>query len=189
VNGDLNEAVVQRVNDLGTTPWSGRTFRYTSAGRDPLSGAGARLAGGRWNPRDIFATVYLAQPRETSLGEFDRLAASVGLDPLVMLRRPYELHTIDVTDLPLLDLRTDDALAYVGLTGDDIADDDWTACQAVGHAAYFLELGGVIAPSATGTGLVVAAFETRLAPGGLRLVETIALDAATYETARQRPEA
>jgi len=55
----------------------------------------------------------------------------------------------------------------VGLSVDDIADDDWTACQAVGQAAYFLGHDGLIAPSATGQGLVIAVFESRLAHGQL----------------------
>ncbi|MGH2824591.1 MAG: RES domain-containing protein, partial [Thermoleophilaceae bacterium] len=33
--------------------------------RHPLSGAGARSLGGRWNPRESFATLYLALERET----------------------------------------------------------------------------------------------------------------------------
>ncbi len=49
------------------------------------------------------------------------------------------------------------------MTQADVADDDWTACQAVGHAAWFLGLDGVLAPSASGRGHVLAAFETRAA--------------------------
>jgi len=65
----------------------------------------------------------------------------------------------------------------------DIADDDWTACQAVGHAAYFLDMGGVVAPSATGYGIVIAVFEARVTPGQIVLSGTVVLDEATYFTA------
>lgn len=50
---------------------------------------------------------------------------------------------------------------------DDITDDDRTACQAVGQCADFLQYGGVLAPSATGVGPVLALFEARVAPGQL----------------------
>jgi RES domain-containing protein len=180
VTGELDEDVVERVNTLGGTAWSGRTFRYSKHGRDPLSGVGARLFGGRWNPRDVFPAVYLATPRGTAMRELDRSAEAAGVAPAVLLQAEFDLHTVDVSELRVLDLRDAGALAYVGLSDDDIRDDDWTACQAVGHAAWFLDLEGVIAPSATGEGLVVAAFETRVPPGALTLASTVPLTPAEY---------
>lgn len=161
----LNEALVERVNALGSVEWTGECHRFTSARRDPLSGEGARRFGGRWNPPSIFPTLYLAQPTSTCMGEFDRQAAAQSIDPTAMLAVPFTLHTINVTGLPVLDLRQPAAQQYVGLDPEDIAGDDMTACQAVGHAAWFLEMAGVVAPSATGHGLVVAAFEHRAHPG------------------------
>ncbi|TCU43324.1 RES domain-containing protein [Curtobacterium sp. PhB146] len=159
----LDDELVERIDQLGATSWSGATYRYTTARRDPLSGAGARLNGGRWNPPDIFATVYLGTPLSATVGELDRLAESQGSTPERLLRVPYLLHTVAVTELQVLDLTGPAALDRLGLTLDDIADDDWTACQAIGQAAWFLGLGGVLAPSASGAGLVLAAFETRAA--------------------------
>ena len=180
----LDEEVVQRVNDLGSSLWSGETHRHTVAGRDPLSGVGARLNGGRWNPRDLCSTLYLAQPLRACLAELDRLAEASGTTTSQLLRASRALHTVRVTDAPLLDLREESALTYVGLSLDDIRDPDWTACQTVGHAAYFLEMAGIVAPSATGEGLVVAIFETRVAPEQVVVTKTVALDEATYETGR-----
>lgn len=159
----LDDELVERIDQLGATSWSGTTYRYTTARRDPLSGAGARLNGGRWNPPDIFATVYLGTPLEATAGELDRLAESQSTTPERLLRVPYLLHTVSVTDLQVLDLTQAAALDRLGITLEDIADDDWTACQAIGQAAWFLGLGGVLAPSASGAGLVLAAFETRAA--------------------------
>lgn len=163
----LDEDLVQRIDDLGTTPWSGTTYRHVTPSRDPLSGAGARIFGGRWNPRDSFNTIYLAEPAAACAGELERLAQSQGLTVADLIAASRTLHTIAVEKLPVLDLREDAARQKVGLDLADIADDDLTACQSVGQAAHFLNFGGILVPSATGIGLVLAAFESRLRPGQL----------------------
>lgn len=180
----LDEDLVQRVDQLGYTTWTGVAHRYTTASRDPLSGAGARLFGGRWNPKDIFATVYLAVPLAACLGEVERTARSQGTTPEVMLLAKYFLHTIGIEAIPILDLRTDEALAHVGLTRADIEDPDWTACQSVGNAAWFLGHAGVLAPSATGEGVVLAAFETKASPF-LTLSESEALTPERFNSSRE----
>lgn len=176
----LDEDLVQRVSDLGTSRWSGTTYRHVATRRDPLSGAGAKLFGGRWNPPDAFNAIYLAEPAATCMAELDRLAASQNLSVQDLLNAGRTLHTIAVRDLSVLDLRTAAACARVGLEPDDLADDDWTACQAIGHAAHFLNIGGVLAPSATGTGLVLTAFEARLRPGQLVIDLSQPLTAELY---------
>lgn len=76
----LDEDLVQRVNDLGSTPWTGTCYRHVAGQRDPLSGVGARLKGGRWNPPGI-STVYLALPAMACMAELDRLAESQNVTP------------------------------------------------------------------------------------------------------------
>ncbi len=102
-----------------------------------------------------------------------------------MLRRGLSLHELTVQGMQVLDLRAPDALASVGLMREDIADDDWTRCQAIGHAAFFLDFDGVLAPSATGVGVVLAAFETRLEAGQLRLVNSQPLTDDLYGSLRR----
>lgn len=85
-----------------------------------------------------------------------------------------------VSDLEVLDLREPPALNRVGLELDDITDEDWTACQAVGQSADFLQYGGVIAPSATGVGRVLALFEARIVPGQLAVEHSEQLTEALY---------
>lgn len=89
----LDERVVESVNSLGATTWPGLTHRYTSARRDPLSGEGARRFGGRWNPQDLFPTVYLADPESTCMGEVERAAEDNHVSVEAMLTVPYLLHT------------------------------------------------------------------------------------------------
>lgn len=182
MSAELDDRLVQLVDDLGSTAWSGTAYRHTTRRRDPLSGEGARRYGGRWNPPDSFPTVYLAQPLATCAAELERLAVAAATKVTSLL--PRDLHTIAVRDLPVLDLRDDAALRSVGLSIEDIRDDDWSACQNVGHAAYFLDMAGVIAPSATGAGVVIATFELRIKPGQVEHVTTTTLDEAAYAVAR-----
>jgi len=184
VTPTLDENIVQRVNDLGSRTWSGTTYRHVARGRDFFAGAGALMFGGRWNPKGSFPVVYLAQPVAACMGELERLAQPNSVSVAEFLRARRALGTIDVHELAVLDLRTDDALTQVGLDRSDIDDDDWTACQTVGHAAHFLNFGGVLAPSATGVGLVLAAFENRVAPGQLTLRNTEPLTVELFHRSR-----
>jgi RES domain-containing protein len=68
-----------------------------------------------------------------------------------------------------LDL-TGEGLADVGLEISDIRGDDWGPCQLVGEGAHFLGAAGLVAPSATGLGLTIAVFETRVR-GQLAIVD------------------
>ncbi|MBB2975094.1 RES domain-containing protein [Microbacterium endophyticum] len=162
MNGELDENLVERIDELPRRAISETFHRYATSRRDPLSGAGARAFGGRWNPRDIFGAIYLATPIDACAGEARRAASALATTPETMLEASYLLHTIAVDDVLVLDLTDPEVLEKLGLTLADVADDDWTACQSVGHAAWFLGFQGVLAPSASGAGLVLAAFEGRL---------------------------
>lgn len=168
----IDERLVARIDRQGSATWSGETFRHVAPRRDPLSGAGARLNGGRWNPKDLFAAVYLATPVETCMGELTRMAQSQGLHVDVLLQVPRVLHTIHVSHVAVLDLRDAAQRDAIGLTDADISDSDWTICQQIGHAAWFLGLQGVIAPSATGTGSVLTLFEGRVSPGQISVTSS-----------------
>jgi RES domain-containing protein len=157
--GSLPTELLEAVDRLGIRPWSGLTFRHTAPGRNALSGAGARIFGGRWNPPNLVSTLYLAQPREACVGEFHRMAAGQAAGASSFLPRP--VHHIQVTGLPVVDL-TDDGLGDVGLSETDIAADDFGPCQLVGEAVHFLGAAGLVASSATGRGLTIAVFETRV---------------------------
>jgi RES domain-containing protein len=157
--GYLPTDLLEAIDRLGFQKWSGLTYRHTSPNRNPLSGAGARIFGGRWNPPELVSTIYLASPRAACVGEFHRMAAGQASGAKSFL--PRTIHHIQVVDLPVLDL-SGDRLSDVDLTIDDIADDDWSSCQVVGEAAHFLGAAGLVAPSATGAGLTIAVFETRV---------------------------
>lgn len=156
-------------------------WRHIRHGRDPLAGTGARIQGGRWNPPNSFSVLYLATDKATVAAEFRRLAARQRLSPESFL--PRAMYSYDIELTALLDLTDDAVREAVGLTADDLRGDDPSPCQAVGEAAYACRRSGIIAPSATGLGTVVAAF-----PDCLTGADT--LDAGDYElweTAREIP--
>lgn len=175
----LDEQLLDAVNSIGHTRWSGTVSRYTTARREPLSGEGARLFGGRWNPPDLFPVVYLAEPAAACMRELERAAADNHVDVATQLQVPYLMHTIRVADLPVLDLRDEDAQEVLGLEPSDITG-NWEACQPVGHAAWFLEFAGVLAPSATGPGNTLALFEHRVPPEQIAVENSQPLTVALY---------
>ena len=76
----------------------------------------------------------------------------------------------------MLDLRDRARLAAVGLTAADLDADDWEPCQNVGEAAAYLEFQGIIAPSATDVGEVLAVFENRITIDQLIVLDSIEVD-------------
>ena len=118
------------------------------------------MHGGRWNPPDSFATLYLALERETAIAEFYRLAARQQRDPEDFL--PRRLYRYDLALEAVLDLRATAARATVGLDDSAVRAPDATVCRAVGEAVEYLGLEGLLAPSATGAGNVLVVFVDRL---------------------------
>ena len=155
---------------MGAAPWSGVAFRHTAPEREALSGSGSFIFGGRWNPPDLVPTIYLALPEEACVAEFLRMAEGQGRGAQSFL--PRDLHVIDVNALNVLDLTAEAALRAIGLSMGDIASEDWSTCQAVGQTAHYLGMQGIVAPSATGVGLVIAAFEPAINRGQIVVRET-----------------
>jgi RES domain-containing protein len=171
-----DSALIARVDALPATPYSGEAFRHQPPGYNPLSGRGARIQGGRWNPPDSFPVLYLGLDRETVTNEFLRLARRSRRDPEDFLPRVLYRYDLDLTNV--LDLRGPDALDAVGLWPSKITGDDLRPCQAVGDAARHADREGILAPSAAGPGVVLAVFiedatvEARVHPERLEVWET-----------------
>jgi RES domain-containing protein len=152
--------LVERVDALPPFAFAGECFRHLSPGRDPLSGHGARIQGGRWNPRNSFSVLYLGLDRETVIAEFRRMAQRQRLAPDAFLPRTFYRYRVHLANV--LDLRHPNAADTVGLTQAALTDNDLTRCQQVGEAAQHLGREGVLAPSAAGNGTVLAVFMDRL---------------------------
>jgi RES domain-containing protein len=156
----VSPELVARIDSLQPVSLAGQAFRHVAAGRHPLSGRGARIHGGRWNPPESFSTLYLALERDAAVREFIRMAARQRLTPGDFLPRRIYRYEIELN--ASLDLRVGEALGAVGLGPDAPTSSDARACQAVGEAAHYVGLEAILAPSATEAGSVVAVFIDRL---------------------------
>jgi RES domain-containing protein len=156
--------LVDAIDHLDPVPYVGMAYRHIAAKWHPLSGAGARSLGGRWNPPESFATLYLALSEEAAIEEFRRMAGRSGLTPADFVpRRLYRLHlelhaVVDLTQAEPLP----GSLAELDLRSSDLR-----ASQAVGEAAQYLGREAIRAPSAAGVGEVLAVFIDRLRPDSL----------------------
>lgn len=153
--------LVDAVDRLEPIAYTGEVFRHVASGRHPLSGAGARSVGGRWNPPQSFATLYLAESNATVEAEFRRMAERQDLALEQFL--PRRIYRIDVELQAVVDITQPASLAPA-LAKLDLSSEDLGATQAVGEAAQYLGREAILAPSATGTGLVLAVFIDRLLP-------------------------
>lgn len=166
-------ALVETVDQLDPAAYAGTGYRHQAAHWDPLSGAGARSRGGRWNPSESFATLYLATESEVATAEFHRMAQRAKREPWDFL--PRRLFRYELRLEGLVDLRTEDARAGLGLSDADLYGDDLGACQAIGEAAQYLGREGIVAPSAARAGTVIAVFLDSLEPSS-------SVEAVDYET-------
>ena len=148
--------LVEKIDRLPRMPIATATYRHVTVGRPPLSGEGARIQGGRWNPPERFPTLYLALSKEVAVAEFQRMARLNGRALGDFL--PRELYLIDVSLQVVVDLRSPGAVAALGMTTDELTGDDRRLTQALGDAAHYLSVEAILAPSAAGEGDVLAVF-------------------------------
>lgn len=156
----IDQQLIARIDAIEPTPFAGQAFRHLSHDHHPLSGMGARIHGGRWNPPDSFSTLYLALDRETTVREFYRLAERQGRDPDDFL--PRRLYRYDIALAALLDLREPATRTALQLSDPELRSSDAAKCQQIGESAHHLGLEGILAPSATGKGVVLVVFFDRL---------------------------
>lgn len=158
----LDPATVESIGALEPVAFRGRAFRHLSVTQSPISGEGARVHGGRWNPPLSFPTLYLAMDLPTVLAELRRTARRFAIQPEDML--PRAVYRYDLELSKCLDLHHSATRAAVGLSLDAIRSDDPRRCQEVAMAAHHLGFESVLAPSATSAGATIAVFTDRLQP-------------------------
>jgi RES domain-containing protein len=163
--------LIEAVDQLPRSTIATKVVRHVAPGYLPMSGEGARVHGGRWNPPDSFAVLYTASDRATMVAELERAARRQGLHPADLLPRDEVVYAVELQRV--LDLTDPRALASVGLDDALLAAADWSTCQAVGDAAHYVGFEGIRAPSAAGSGQTLAIFIDRLLRGSLLEVSSV----------------
>ena len=160
------EISAEQVATAPRITYLGEAFRHMAARWDePLSGEGARIHGGRFNPPDSFPVVYLCTTRSCAAAELryrgERLVIGVeGLLPRVLYRYEISLDRV-------LDLTSDKTLDHLGVTTAQIVGADATIPRQIGEAAHATGSQAIRALSATGVDHVLAVFPELLGSGRL----------------------
>jgi len=160
-----------RIAEARLSELVGEGFRHLSPRHDPLSGEGARLHGGRFNPPGSFPVLYVCRTRACVAAELRELGKrqAIGVDDLL----PRYLYHYEVSIDRVLDLTDAEVQAELGLSPEILTGSEWRTCQDLGATAHSLGARAILSPSATGVDEVLAVFLQNLGPGRLdpQLVE------------------
>ena len=161
---DIDAATIAGITPA---PYAGPAWRHTSPRRDPLSGEGARIHGGRFNPPDSYPVIYLCLTRACAVTEFLRMANRQTIGPQGFL--PWRVHQFHVDVGRVLDLTDSDVCDQIGVAEADLIEEDVTLTREIGVIAHGLSLQAIRSPSATGTDHVLALIPENLGAGTLRV--------------------
>lgn len=155
---DPSRVAVARLSPLASGGW-----RHLSPRQDALSGEGARLHGGRFNPPGSFPVLYICRTRPCAVAELQRLGDrnAIGVEGLL----PRYLYRYDIALERVLDLTDAAVTTGVGVGRDVLTGPDWTACQDLGTTAHALGVQAILSPSATGVDDVLAVFVQHIGLG------------------------
>ncbi len=146
-------------------PFAGEGWRHLSPRYEPLSGEGARLNGGRFNPPGSSPVLYLCRTRACVVAELRHLGdqQAIGLEGLL----PRVVYRYEIELTRVLDLTIDAVRKATGLGSEILTGPDWTACQELGAIAHTLGTQAILSPSATGVDHVLAIFVQHIGLGTL----------------------
>lgn len=140
-------------------PWKGTIYRVTTlkyaGARTTLQGEGSYRSGGRWNPIRSFRAVYGSTEDLVALAESKANAEYANLP--YPLREPRLLVAVDVELSRVIDLTGEKTLEVLGVSEDELRNEDWrkvqeqgfeSLTQALGRAVFAVKGEGLLARSA-----------------------------------------
>ena len=132
---------------------------------DPLSGEGARIRGGRFNPPDSYPVLYLCTTRPCAVAELHQLGQRqmIGVEGLL----PRVLYRYEISLDEVLDLTSSATLGHLGITAQQVTGADLAIPRQIGESAHATGIQAIKAPSATGVDTVIAVFPELLGSGRL----------------------
>ncbi len=135
------------------SPWSGHFFRFQTiqfpAGRNILSGTGARHRGGRWNPPGL-AALYGSTTDTAALEEAKANDRYYGLET----KTPRLVVAIEAKMGKMLDLTSPGIRRQLGITLAELSGEDWRKLLQSGQESLSQALGRAAA-STGASGLLV----------------------------------
>lgn len=159
-----------RLAQARLSSFAGEGWRHLSPNYNPLSGEGARLQGGRYNPPGSFPVLYLCSTRPCAVAELRKLGERQAIGVEGYLPRHLYRYAVDIEGV--LDLTDPGIRSAIGIGHEVLVDPDRTACQELGATAHALGIRALLVPSATGVDDVLVVFVQHVGLG--RLEPTLA---------------
>ena len=146
--------LVELISTAPRRTHEGAGYRQQSPAYDPLSGEGARIHGGRFNPPDSFPVLYLCSTAGCAAAEFMRFARDQPIGPSGFLPRSLWRYEISLTNV--LDLTDSETLDHLGVDGHVLVEDDRVLTHQMGEIAHQFGYQAILNASATGVDEVLA---------------------------------
>ncbi len=172
--------LTDRISSARRSTYAGAGFRQLAPQYDALSGEGARIHGGRFNPPDSFPVLYLCSTAGCAAAEYMRFADRHPMGASAFL--PRLLYRYDAEFTSVLDLTEAATLAHLEITTEQLIDDDRALPHHIGEVAHQFGYQAILNASATGVDAVLAVFTESLRTGRLGF----ALE-STWETVADIP--
>lgn len=130
-------------------------WRVTWATRDPLAGG---TGGGRWHPPNDFEVLYASLDQDVALAEiYHHLSRAP-----VFSTSHVKIHKLKVTAERILVFNGLDSLMPLGVDPEAFRRGDTVRTREIGAAARFLDMEGLIVPSARWPGSNLVLFPDRM---------------------------
>ena len=165
-----DRSVLDALEGIEPLHFDSSVWRVTRAGRDPVRGSAAY---GRWSPGGTVEVLYTSLERDGALAE---IGFRLSLEPVWPSRIHHQVHRIRVQTTQTLKFANVAALAAFGVDITRYESFDYTATQALAAAAHFMELDGLLVPSARHSSHNLIVFMDRDAAGSLEVVESSPVD-------------